>query len=205
MDNWFEETLETYNETADWYDSKHKDPKTMKYSLDKFIVLVETNKVVDIGCGNGRDVKYLVENGLDVIGVDLSSQLLNIARKKVEEAKFINKDMRDLPFENSSFGGIWTCAAFHHLPKNEGEKALKEFYRILKPKGILFISVKKGVGERMVKKDYYQGNQKFFAYYSENELQEKLENIDFEILEIKENKDSGVSNSNWISIFAKKN
>lgn len=113
--------------------------------------------------------------------------------------------MRDLPFENSSFGGIWTCAAFHHLPKNEGEKALKEFYRILKPKGILFISVKKGEGEKMVEKDYYQGNQKFFAYYSENELQEKLENMDFEILEIKENKDSGVSNSNWISIFAKKN
>ncbi|MBI2598308.1 MAG: class I SAM-dependent methyltransferase, partial [Candidatus Diapherotrites archaeon] len=64
-------------------------------------------KILDIGCGPGRDAKYFSEQGLDVTGIDLTSNFVKMASKNVPNATFKHMDMRSLDFPEDTFDGIW--------------------------------------------------------------------------------------------------
>lgn len=191
-------TIETYNKTAHKYASSHQDIVPIKELLDEFIKNLSGPKILDVGCGPGRDVKYFSDQGLEPIGIDLSKALLTKASEIAPNAKFIEMDMRNLAFEKESFDGIWACASFLHLPKKEASIALAQFYRVLIKGGILSISVKAGQGERFVEKDEYLGFSKFYSFYSEDEIVALINSQGFKILKITIDK----KKDTWINIFA---
>jgi len=67
-----------------------------------------------------------------------------LPKKNNPDIKFLLADIRKLPFPKNYFDGLWVSAVFHHLQKKDMLPTLKEFYRVLKPDGVLFILTKFG-------------------------------------------------------------
>ena len=195
-------TIQTYNEYAEKYFQSHHSAEAIKNLLELFIENLDGKRILDVGCGPGRDAKFFADLGYEVVGIDLSEKLLEIARKNVPKAKFYLMDMRNLDFPNNYFDGIWACASFLHVPRKDAQKTLNEFYRVLRENGLIYISVREGRGERFVKSKQYGEKERYFVYYSSVELRKLIENGGFKVFEelIEKEKDGDT----WINIFARK-
>ncbi|MFA6215583.1 MAG: class I SAM-dependent methyltransferase [Patescibacteria group bacterium] len=103
------------------------------------------DKVLDLGCGNGKLRLLFKDLSLDYFGVDSSSELLSVAEKrldfKLNSQKFIQADVFKLPFSDNYFDVVFLVAVLHHLPGRELRlKTLAEIKRVLKPGGILVMT-----------------------------------------------------------------
>jgi ubiquinone/menaquinone biosynthesis C-methylase UbiE len=194
-------TIQTYEELAEEYYRTHFDINEIKNIAEFFIQNLKGKKILDVGCGPGRDAKYFSEHNLEVTGIDLASNFVKMASQNVPNAKFIQMDMRNLDFPENSFDSIWACASFLHIPKSEAKNTLLGFRRVLKPNGLLYISVKQGAEEKFVEKEEYRGKTKFFAFYTEDEFKNLIESCNFKILKIIIDK----KKDTWINVFATKN
>jgi ubiquinone/menaquinone biosynthesis C-methylase UbiE len=198
-------TIESYDKTYKEYIDKADKLHPIEYS-NKFSSMIKKDSLIlDLGCGYGRDAKIFCENGYNVIGIDLSKNMIKEAKERVKNAKFFVMDLRKLDFEDNYFDAIWASASFLHIQKKEILKALKESYRVLKKGGIMYVSVKEGEGE-ILKTDLRYGKvKKFWAFYKENEIKEKLIKAGFTIIEssIEERMYEHQTNL-FIKIFCKK-
>jgi len=97
-------------------------------------------KILDVGCGTGKSTEPLVHGGLNVVGYDHDSKMLDQARSNALERhlpiEYIKGEAEDLPFEDNSFDIVTVGTAFHWFAN---KKAVKSIERILKPDGLLFI------------------------------------------------------------------
>jgi len=102
-------------------------------------------KLVDLGCGSGNLIVQITKHypNLDLIGVDISSEILELAKKRAfesnlnEKIKFKIGSVEDLPFSDNSIDFLISSLSLHHW--QEPIKALSEACRVLKQKGILLI------------------------------------------------------------------
>lgn len=97
--------------------------------------------VLDLGCGNGRLLKFLKKEGYkSYVGLDQSAELLKQAKKEWHKEKFLLADMSDpLPVKRK-FDAVFVIASLHHLPPKDQEKSLKNWRKVLKPGGYLFMT-----------------------------------------------------------------
>jgi ubiquinone/menaquinone biosynthesis C-methylase UbiE len=137
--------------------------------------------ILDVGCGVGRDLQWFKARGAQVTGVDLSPAMLAQARRATHAPLYL-MDMRCLAFQSASFDGAWCCASLLHLPTCEAPRALNEVRRILKPGGMLMVSLKEGDGEAWTG-GYVEGVKRFFAYYRQPEMLTILANAGFAVRE----------------------
>lgn len=98
-------------------------------------------KILDVGTGTGKMAYAFAKRGYEVIGVDLSEAMLNVANKnnKYKNLRFQVGDATNLKFDDNSFDVC--CASFllHETPQMIREKILKEMVRVTKPKGLILI------------------------------------------------------------------
>jgi len=111
--------------------------------LVKFVERVkEGERVLDLGCGNGRLLEFLKDKQVDYVGADISNQLLDIARQRYPANQFVLIDGLNLPFPDNSFDWIFSIAVLQHVPSLELRKIfLKETRRVLKPGGKIVLTV----------------------------------------------------------------
>ncbi len=103
--------------------------------------LKEGEKVLDLGCGNGRWYPLFKEKKVEYFGIDNSDKLIKIAKEKFPEANFLVGDALNLPFPENFFDKVYSIALLHHIPSKEFRiKVLKEIKRVLKPEGILILT-----------------------------------------------------------------
>lgn len=96
--------------------------------------------VLDAGCGAGHLARELVDRGADVIGLDVSHEMLMYARDRAPDADFLQADLgSDLPFVADLFDGVASSLAFHYV--REWEQLFRNLRRVLKPGGWLVFSV----------------------------------------------------------------
>jgi len=195
-------TIETYNNCAEEYFQINNSIDVIKSHLEFFIKNLYGTKILDVGCGPGRDAKFFSEKGFEVVGIDLSEKLLEIAKENAPNAKFYLMDMRDLNFPDNHFDGLWACASFLHIPRKDAQRTLDGFYKVLKPKGLMYISVKEGTGEKFVKSNRY-GKERYFVYYFSRELKKLIEKSGFKVIKemIEKKKKMDVT---WVNMFARK-
>jgi tRNA (uracil-5-)-methyltransferase TRM9 len=130
---------------AESFDVTRKKP--WDFCLDFIDILKKTDKVADLGCGNGRHVFPCAERCSHVFGVDISSRLLRIVQKKLQNTSFknitlIHADVVQLPFTDESLEVILFIASLHNIQgKDHRLMALKEVARVLKPEGSALVSV----------------------------------------------------------------
>ncbi len=101
---------------------------------------LEEKQVLDAGCGDGLYAAWLADQGGDVVGVDLSQEMVKVAQERYgDEAEFHQADLsEEIPAEDDSFDLVVCQHVFSHLPAIDG--ALAEFARVLRPGGDLVLS-----------------------------------------------------------------
>ncbi len=99
------------------------------------------SRVLDLATGTGKQAFAYGKNGYEVIGIDLSKDMLKVANKKnkYENVKFKVADATNIPFENKYFDVSCISFALHDMPLSIREKVLQEMVRVTKPKGIIMI------------------------------------------------------------------
>jgi ubiquinone/menaquinone biosynthesis C-methylase UbiE len=147
------ENRKSYNTIAEDFDIARQTAWPEFEFLKPYIK--EGDRILDIGCGNGRLFKYLSTNyqlpTTNYVGVDQSEELIKIAthsslklrraRKNNPDADFRVADIFNLPFKDGEFDAVAGIAFLHHIPSQElRAKCLKEIYRVLAPGGILFLT-----------------------------------------------------------------
>ncbi len=134
-------TCQDYNLIAQDFARTRRDIwEEMKFLFDDYLTFGE--KVLDLGCGNGRWFGLFEQRGVDYLGIDSCEKLIDIAQKSYPRGKFLAADILNLPFPDNSFDKIYSIAVFHHIPAQEFRlKFLKETKRVLKPGGFLILTV----------------------------------------------------------------
>lgn len=130
-----------YNKIAKEYTEKHGYGENLSIkSLEKFSSLLPQNsKVLDIGCGGGQDSKFLSDRGFDVLGIDISREMIKLAHKHDSKIDFKLVDVIDLP-ASKKFNGIWCSRVFHNIPIKEQIKFIKKLNTLLAKNGVLYIT-----------------------------------------------------------------
>jgi tellurite methyltransferase len=106
----------------------------------------KAKKVLDLGCGTGRHLVYFAEAGFEVYGIDQAPRALELARQWLHEAG-LQADLRQgdmidpLPYPDSFFDGVISIAVIHHTVLAKIKAIIAEMHRVLKPGGLVFVSV----------------------------------------------------------------
>ena len=100
--------------------------------------------VGDIGCGTGRLEPYLAAKGLSPRGIDLSPEMIRVARRDYPGFEFDVADLRDLPFEDASLAGAVCWYSLMYLAPSARPAAFSELARVVKPGGYLVTAFKAG-------------------------------------------------------------
>ena len=117
---------ETYNKIAeDWY-REVSGHDWWEPGLYTFISLFHENEsILDVGCGPGITATYFIKSNLNVLGIDFSEGMIEIAKREVPEGKFLVMDLHEIDKIHESFDGICLQNVLLHLPKNQVENTLK--------------------------------------------------------------------------------
>ena len=99
------------------------------------------SRILDVGTGTGKQAFAFAKKGHEVVGIDVSEDMLNVAKRKnsYKNVKFQIADAVRLPFEDSRFDVSCVSFALHDMLSVIREKALKEMVRVTKPKGMVVI------------------------------------------------------------------
>jgi SAM-dependent methyltransferase len=200
-----EETVAGYDQTATQFAARWGDLR-LERALDAFCSKITSGphrqaRVLDLGCGPGRDVEFLTQLGCQVVGLDLSAGMLTKARARLPGADLVRADLRQLPFAPDTFDGAWACASLLHLRRIEFAGALSEMVRLLRrPGGLLYLALKGGQGEGW--EVDHEGRRYFFAYYHPVEVQTRLLEAGFQILEQWQEPDRAGRRRPWLNFVA---
>ncbi|MDE6640257.1 MAG: class I SAM-dependent methyltransferase [Acetatifactor sp.] len=157
-------TISYYNQNADQYFRDTVDVD-MSECCDRFIkYVIPGGKIIDIGAGSGRDVKYFKDRGFDVEAIDASEELCRLATEYTGIHVQYEKIQDWSP--SRVYDGIWANASLLHLGIDEIEEFICKVSDYLQTGGALYISIKKGINNG------YDSNGRFFTSFSEENVQQ---------------------------------
>ena len=154
-------------------------------------------RILDLGCGSGRDSRYFAKRGYDVVAVDSSFAMCEYTRSIVDIPVFQMK-VEDMSFE-MEFDAVWACASLLHVPKAKQKSVLMLIGEALKIGGICYCSWKYGDEERT-------DNGRFFADYTERSLSDLLNSMGiFKVICCWVTDDVRINNDQkWINVIIRK-
>ena len=160
-----QKTIDSYNENANdfakKFDALDARSEDIKYVFS--LVSKPHPSVLEIGCGNGRDAEEIIKKTINYIGIDISKNLLDIARTKVPCAKFYLEDIETFSFSHS-IDIIFAFASLLHISKDSLRIILVKAYTALNEGGIMYISLKYAdVYSEVIKEDEF-GIREFLLY-----------------------------------------
>ncbi|MBE0436659.1 MAG: class I SAM-dependent methyltransferase [Methylomicrobium sp.] len=192
------QTIDFYNTNAEQYVAETSSLDVSDH-LNRFLNFIpDGGHILDLGCGSGRDSRFFIDRGYSVTAVDASEGIAKLA------SEFIGKTVDVLAFQEldyfEAFDGIWACASLLHCPKSEMDSVIRRMARALKQSGIVYMSFKYGIGERVDERG------RFFNDYTEADLSELLvAQSDLEIIDLfTESKSLRGGLQTWLNLYAKK-
>ena len=139
-------TMDYYRQHAETFFSGTVDVDMASLYQPFVAGLPAQGRVLDAGCGSGRDSKAFIGLGYAVDAFDASPEMVAMAS---EHAGLAVRQMRfDEVDAVGRYNGIWCCASLLHVPSSELPDAMQRLARALKPGGIWYVSFKYGEGER---------------------------------------------------------
>lgn len=160
--------------------------------------LLKGAAILDFGCGSGRDSKYFLEQGYQVVATDGCKELCELA------SSYAGIPVRQMLFQEleavAEFDGLWACASILHVPKTELPEVLERMTRALRPGGYAYISFKYG---------YFEGlrNGRYFTDLTEASLEKLLETVpELGLVEqwVSGDVREGRSDEKWLNAIVKK-
>jgi ubiquinone/menaquinone biosynthesis C-methylase UbiE len=152
MDAKTEELRAAHDVLADFYADRLADAlehmpvdrATLSLFCDLVLATDLGTSVGDIGCGTGRLEPYLAASGLSPQGIDLSPEMIRVARRDHPGFGFEVADLRDLPFGDASLSGVICWYSMMYLTPADRPAAFRELARVVKPGGYLATAFKAG-------------------------------------------------------------
>jgi SAM-dependent methyltransferase len=171
--------------------------------VDEFLDLIPKNgKILDVGCGAGRDSGYMSSKKFKIIGLDLSQEMLTIAKQNAPCVEFRLKDIRKLDFCSNSFDGILASCSLIHIPKKDVPNLIRNFYKILKAEGIIYIALQGGASEEVFIDEPFKPDEKLFLnVISFDEIKGLLINNGFSIIKKYEHKSKSEKELNYTKLY----
>ena len=165
---------------------------------DKFLNALPGKRVLDFGCGSGRDTKYFLGNGLAVTALDGSEELCKYA-SAYTGIPVKNMIFQDLD-EMNQYDGIWACSSILHLPKKELKMVFHKMVTALDTNGIIYTSFKYGTfeGER---------SGRFFTDFTQDTFSDFIKDVEQIRIEeewLTDDVRPGREREKWLNLILKK-
>lgn len=165
---------------------------------DKFESYVTAGgRVLDAGCGSGRDSKAFLQHGFSVVAFDASREMCKAASGLIGQ-EVLQMKFQELAFEEE-FDGIWACASLLHVPYEELPDVMQKLYKALRATGAIYVSFKYG-DSKMTKGD------RTFSNFTETTVEKLLIKAGFEVIECGITGDAreGRRDEKWVNAVARK-
>jgi ubiquinone/menaquinone biosynthesis C-methylase UbiE len=181
----------SYNKVAQkYYELFYKELEGKEFDkrfLDEYLNLLNTNSIIcSAGCGPcGHIEKYIYQKGFKIIGIDISEKCIEIAKSNNSAIQFEVGDFSKISFEDQYFDGLVSYYSIIDTPKIYLNKIFKEFHRVLKKNGFLFLVVKEGNTEGYEKEILGIETKIYFSLFTEEEIKTYLESEGFETIKIR--------------------
>lgn len=126
------------------------------------------SKVLDAGCGSGRDSLFFKNQGFQVTAFDASKEMVKLASELLDQ-KVLLMSFEDLSL-TEQYDGIWACASLLHVKKTKLSRVIAELAKHLKDGGVFYISFKYG-------REEYWKEGRYFNHLDEDTLKEILQEV----------------------------
>ncbi len=192
-----DKNIEYYNENADAF-FEGSVAADMSYARNKFTAyLPEKGRILDAGCGSGRDSKCFLDAGFDVSSFDASPEMCRRA------SEYIGREVKNMRFEEMTFAdefdGIWASATLLHVPMDELPGIMQKMKAALRDGGVMYASFKYGDGTKM-------RGERTFSDFNEKSVVPLFEDAGFTILDNEVGHDNrpGREDEMWVEVIARK-
>ncbi|UUS60121.1 MULTISPECIES: bifunctional 2-polyprenyl-6-hydroxyphenol methylase/3-demethylubiquinol 3-O-methyltransferase UbiG [unclassified Acinetobacter] len=166
-------TIDYYNKHAEEFIALTFDVDMESLYQPFLAELPEGARILDVGCGSGRDTLAFKDKGYQVEAIDYSAELV----KKAKELTGI--EVRQQSFyelnESEKYDGIWACASLLHCDRDFLPEVMGHIFKALKPNGVCYMSFKYGKTDR-------EKDGRSFTDLNEQQAQELLKQIDQALL-----------------------
>ena len=192
-------TLDYYNKNSEEYFNSTLNVD-MTNTYKPFLKLVpKDGKILDLGCGSGRDSMNFMKLGYEVTAVDgakeLAKKALVLLGKEVIVSTFEELELKE------KFHGIWACASLLHIKREDLKTVLNNLYNNLEDNGVFYMSFKYG------EKEYVDDKNRYFNCFTDESIISFInENTKYNILGlyITEDKLGRVNEVKWVNLICNK-
>lgn len=198
MDNNTKETLEYYNRNAINFVHGTVDVD-FREMQDEFLSRVKPAGIIlDLGCGSGRDSKYFLNQGYEVVVVDGSEEICKIASEYTGLCVIHSTFQHYRP--DKKFDGIWACASLLHLSFDEVVEVMNRLSLCLNKGGCFYVSFKYGEFSDMRHGRYFTDMTKeTFA-----QLLANVEGLKIELQKITSDVRADRVDEKWLNVYMEK-
>jgi len=193
----------TYDRIAEDWAKDHEGDTWWRECTTRFASLLPQGaRVLDAGCGSGQKARFFQDRGFQVLGIDFSEKLLEIARQTATASDFRLLDLRDIRTLSEQFDGVFAQASLLHIPKAETFSVIEGMVSRLVPQGLLYIAVKAQrpghpEEEMVTENDYGYDYERFFSYYTLDEMRRHVDRLGLSLVH-------GEVSQDWMQIIARK-
>jgi tRNA (uracil-5-)-methyltransferase TRM9 len=170
----------------------------LKGELRDFVAGLPDGRVLDVGCGSGRDSLFVRSLKRRLIASDISLAMLGHLRKTELHGSLVCCDITQLPFTDNSFAGVIASGVLLHLPRELCISGLCEIRRVLIPNGYTALSMKYGGGEGWRTTDEFP-LKRWFSYYTPAEFARICEAAGLSVVDV-----AVIDRKDWFVVHAVK-
>jgi ubiquinone/menaquinone biosynthesis C-methylase UbiE len=195
---------EGYDAIANRYLAERTRDSEDVHLLNDFMERLPANAhVLDAGCGAGIPISQILSERFRITGVDFSEAQVELAKKNVPGAEFLREDMTRLNFPDNTFDGITSYYAIIHIPREEHQALLANFYRMLKQSGFALLCLG---AEHLVDDvdENYLGTRMYWSHYDSETYLKMMEEIGFTIVWSKIVADASCEGAGHLFVLAQK-
>lgn len=181
---------DAFDKSAKIYQDKNMDVSLFADTFNFFCdnITADNAAILDIACGPGNITRYLLDRkpDYDILGIDLSPNMLDLARTNNPTVKFQLMDCREISQIEKRFDGIMCGFCLPYLTREEAIELIANVSGLLKPGGVFYLST---MEEDDQTKSRFQisstGDQVYVNYHQEGYLTKALRENDFEVIDVK--------------------
>lgn len=178
IDAMVRETIRYYDQNADayWAGTRDHDVSQNRDTLLRYIEGDPPFRILDVGCGPGRDLRVFQQMGHEPVGLDASGRVCEMAREW-SGCEVWQQDLLGLDLPEDAFDGVFANASLFHAPSRDIERVLTDLRGTLKPGGVLLASNPHGQNQEVWQVD------RFCVFYDLGDWSRSVTAVGFEALE----------------------